>query len=82
MDLHAIFPKGGSRAKAQSVSFWGWSGLRFRSRIRITIQIQDPNYAPDYIPIARISMQFLPEVYPGLMTNLLNLGMIQITIRI
>ena len=45
MALHEIFARGGSRAKAQSVRFWGWSGLRFRSRlqsrfrIRITIKI-------------------------------------------
>ena len=82
MDLHEMFARGGSRAKAQSVRFWGWSRLQFKSRIWITIQIQDPDYYQDYIQIARIFMQCLPEVCLGPRTDPLNLGMIQITIRI
>ena len=39
------------------------------ARIRITIQIEDPDYAQDYNQISRIVMQFLPEVCLGLRTN-------------
>ena len=77
MDLHEFFARGESQTKAQSLTFWG---LQFRSRIRITIQ--DPDYDQDYIHIARIFMHFLPEVCLGPKTNPLNLGMIQIMIRI
>ena len=50
--------------------------------MRITIQIQDPDYDQDYIQIARIFMKFLPEVCLDPRTNPLILGMIQIAIRI
>ena len=48
----------------------------------------DPDHDPhsdydlDYIPIARILKQFLPELCLGPSVNPLNVGMIQITIRI
>ena len=72
MDLYEFFARGGSGQRHNLLDF----GV-----IRITIQIQDPHYDQDYIPIAQIFTQFLPEVCFSPITNPLHLGMIQITIR-
>ena len=45
--MHKLITRGVSRAKEQFIKYCGGSGLRSGFRIRITLQIQDPDYDPD-----------------------------------